>query len=862
MPARLPAFILALTAAMFLPRSASSQPPSTIHWLFPAGGQRGQSIEVQVGSSAAQTPDTLLCSIPSVSCERLDVGRFKITIPSNAPLGHCHFRGLNANGISAPRSFIIGNQTELPEIPPNNAPDTPVTVPVNVVINGKIGQPGETDVFRFPAKQGQLVVLECWSERIDSRLRAMLEVSDAAGKRLANNRGYFGIDPAIPFHVPADGEYTIKIHDLTAAGSDEHYYRLSLSTAPRIVYTVPSAVERGKPAKISLFGWNLQRQPPLEKSAPSASPRPENSSATPSTSAHRFTSLDIEISADQAQPTWPPQLSLPSAHATLNCESFSCLLPDSSVPFLIGLTDVPIIPDQPDNHSPESAQLITAPCEISGQLAAAYECDWFAVNARRGEVLYLEGIGERIQSPLDLQLSICDLQSLPASPTSSPPSIAQFADQPRNIGGAFRTSHLDPSGRWVAPADGRYGIAIRNLIGGIANDQRRNYRLSIRREEPAFQIVAIPRRDVPAGLNIRRGGRESFELLVFRQRGFTGAIQVVARNLPSGIECPDVWIGPDTDQVVAVVSADQNAIVAHGLLQLEAIVQDSEAALSADVPDAQKSPTITAAHSSAQPVRAGTIVRAGSPVGWGQLVSDLPFAVTSDAPLRISADAHETLEHHIYGKLQVRHAPGGMLDVAVQIERRDEKHQAPVKLIGDGVPQSIPNQTAVIPAGQSTGYLSFYLPPTLEVGRYSLVIKAETTVPAPNDKHETVTVCSNPVVFDVQPAAFLVEVDPFAIRRAKRGETIQIGYAARRINGFIGKMHTELAVPGRITDVPGLRGRGETFVGQSETGSLQIVVNSDAPIGPQKFLRLFTVGVVEDEPIYHGSSVLNLEIEE
>jgi hypothetical protein len=36
----------------------------------------------------------------------------------------------------------------------------------------------------------------------------------------------------------------------------------------------------------------------------------------------------------------------------------------------------------------------------------------------------------------------------------------------------------------------------------------------------------------------------------------------------------------------------------------------------------------------------------------------------------------------------------------------------------------------------------------------------------------------------------------------------------------------------------------------------------DAPLGPQRFLRLFTVGVVEDEPMYFGSHFLSLEIVE
>jgi hypothetical protein len=238
----------------------------------------------------------------------------------------------------------------------------------------------------------------------------------------------------------------------------------------------------------------------------------------------------------------------------------------------------------------------------------------------------------------------------------------------------------------------------------------------------------------------------------------------------------------------------------------------------------------------------------------------MPLAVTGEAALRITADGHEAIDHHLYGTLAPRHSPGGILDVAVRVERRDANHRAPVKLIGVGVPELISNQTAIVPTGEQKGYLSFYLPPTLPVGMYSLAIRAETTIATADNKTQTVVVDSNPVTFEARPPAFVLEVDPFAPRRVKRGEVIQLAYAAHRRNGFIGKMHTELASPGRVTNVVGLRARGETFVGQTDKGSLQVIVNEDAPLGRHRFLRLFTVGVLEDEPIFQGASFLDLEI--
>ncbi len=851
---------------MLTSRAAVAQAPPVLNTVFPAGGQVGTSVEVTVTGSNLQGLQTLHCNVPGVRCERLEPSRFRLMIPASSPPGLCDLWAVGDNGVSAPRTIAIGNRADQSEAEPNDALSAATPVPLDVVINGQIDKAGDSDHFRFEAKQGQRVVFECWAERIDSRLRSVLELFDETGRRLAVNRGYFGIDPLIDFRVPADGSYVVKVQDLTSSGSAEHGYRLDIDTGPRVAFSVPSVIQRGKAARVALYGWNLGDQsrqpaqrlsenrggdPPRRTAEPRTLGKHGAAGTSPSRTLDGFDRIEVAIPASLAEASWPLPVRLQPAQAVLERASFPFLLPGSHAPVVIGLTDVPVVLDRTDNHSPTSAQEIAIPFEVSGQLVAGDERDWFALQTRHGEVLFIEAFGQRIQSPVDLQISVLD--------ASAQRELAQFGDEVRSIGGAFPTSHLDPAGRWVCPADGRYLIVVRNLIGGLQADPRRTYRLSVRREEPDFQLVAVPRRDDPAGLNVRRGGREVLELLAFRQRGCNGSIRVSAKGLPVGVECPDVWLGPGVDRASVVVSADRNVAAVFGELKLEGFAEE----------DTQGSSTLRVELlGSGEPsdgrrsVLGGTVVRSGTPNGWGRITSQIPLAVAGDASLRITADGHETLDHHLYGKLQVRHSPGGVLDVAVHIERRDSGHQAPVKLIGVGLPESIRNQTAIIPAGQEKGYLSFYLPPTLPVGRYSLVVCAETTVPTSDKKTETVAVPSNPVTFEVQPAAFLVDVDPFAVTRAKRGETIRVGYSAKRLNGFIGKMHTELAAPGRVTDVVGLRGRGETFVGQTDKGSLQIIVNDDAPFGRQPFLRFLTVGVLEDEPIYHGSSFFMLEIVE
>lgn len=851
------AYLLLFVNLLFL-NSAFAQPPPVLRSLFPAGGQVGTTVEVAVSGTNLEGLKELRVSGDYIRSERLESGQFRLVISADAPLGMHDLWAVGDHGISAPRPFVIGNRLELQEQRAELEPTMPEPtmpelreVPLDVTVHGRIERAGAIDQYRFLASKGQRVVVDCLAERIDSRLRAVLEIHDASGRRLAVSRAYFGTDPLIDFRVPADGSYVVRIQDLALSGSPEHVYRLDLDTGPRVAFTVPSVIERGKASRVTLYGWNLDgpSPPPLSSTDPSADFA--NGFRTISGEpGEDFDRLEVEIPASLAEPSWPLFSRLPAAQAVLVETMFPFQLPGAHAPVVMGVTDVPVVLAGADNHGPSAAREITVPSEVSGQLVEGDQSAWFAISARRGEVLFIEGYGQRIQSPVDLQISLLD--------STGQHELALFGDELRNFGGSFPTNHLDPVGRWVCPEDGRYLIVVRNLIGGLRSDPRRIYRLSVRREEPDFQILAVTPGGDAAALNVPRGGRQTLELLAFRGRGCDGPIRVSAEDPPAGVECPDVWFGPGSERATFVVSADSHSVTGWKELRLVGEMFDSSVSnLNARVETGEPPPS-----SVSRKVRGGTVVRSEVPVAGGRITSEIPFMVAGDAPLRITADGHQPLNHHLYGQLPAMHSPGGMVDVSVQIERRDPDHAAPVRLIGVGLPPTMENPTAVIPADQDRGYISFYLPPSLPAGPYSLAIQAETTVLTKTQELKTVTVVSNPVTLDVQTPLFFVAIDPFSVTRARRGDVIQLAYSCRRLNGFIGKMHTELASPGIITDVPGLLARGVTFVGQTEKGTLQIVVNEDAPLGPQPFLRLFTVGVVEDEPIRYGSSLLSLEIVE
>jgi hypothetical protein len=527
---------------------AKAAPPNPVlSGVFPPGGQAGTTVLVTTSGNLPGLT-TLRCNVPDVRVEPAGPNQFRVAIPNETPPGQYDVQAVTANGLSSLRTFVVGHAAEQLEVEPNNAagnpPDGganggPQLVPLDVVINGRIER-GDLDHFAFAARRGQRVVMECHAERIDSRLRAVLELFDSTGKRLAVNRGYFGVDPLIDFVVPADGTYIVKLFDLVFAGGADYFYRLAIDTRPRVAFATPCVIARGQPTGVTLHGWNLLGT----GFQPADAGQPEQVGNRP-----HLAELDT-VTVEIAQPERASVETLRLRPQQLTLEGFAYRHPESDTPIFIGLTDGPVVSDSPRNHSPSAAQKIDIGGDVSGQLIGGDEQDWFAFEARRGEVVWLEAFGERIGSPVDLELTLFDVGRK---------ELANFRDELRNRDvPRFPGSHSDPVGRWVAPATGRYLLLIRNVTGGLDDDPRRQYRLSVRREEPDFQLVAVPRHEAAAGVNVARGGRVALDVLAFRRRGLTGAIRVSAKHLPPGIECPDVWLGPDVDSAPLVITAAPN----------------------------------------------------------------------------------------------------------------------------------------------------------------------------------------------------------------------------------------------------------------------------------------------------------------
>jgi hypothetical protein len=780
--------LLAASCLLFGPiqQSQAQAPNPALHAVFPAGGQAGTSVTVSLEGFGLEASELVRTTVPRLTAKHLDGNRFRLDIAAGTPAGVYDLRSVGRNGMSTPRAFVVSNRAETLETEPNDTLPAPQKVERESVVNGRIEKPGDVDCFEFAAKAGQHVVVECWAERIDSRLRAVLEVYDSNGKRLHANKGHDGLDPLVEFRVPADGTYVAKLHDLSYLGSAVHFYRLEVDTRPRVEFVHPCVVQRGKATKVKLYGRNLAT---------------DEATITPP-------------AADAFEP-----VPLPFRPAQIAIESFAYRHPGVERPVTIGITDAPVILAASEHHTPRRAQDVTIPGEVVGQLVEGNEQHWYAIRAKKGETLWLEGFGARLGAPIDLSLSVLD--------SSGTKELGTFAATLENIGGyRFPTSHPDPAGRWVAPADDRYLVLVRNLVGGLNRDERRVYRLSMRREEPDFRLAVVSRRtDQPAALNLPPGGCELLDVFAFRQRGMTGPIRISAESLPPGIQCPDAWIGPGQDRGIVALSASHNAPRFAGGLNL-----------------------VGQAGTIKRPARGGTMLWPGLPMPSGRLTQEIPLAITA-SPADLVATA--TIESTIVDQESV-------LDIAIDIEKRSESTIGPIQLTAIGLPREAGKAVATIPAGKTKGWISVAFPATLPPGPYTIAVQAESTRTTAGSKNATpVTIVSNPITVQVRAARIVLELDPRTPTKIARGKTLQLAYTAERKHGFIGKIHTELTAPGGLV---GLRARGVTFVGQTESGTIQVIASEDAPLGRHALLRLEAVGTVEDQPVYRASRFVELEI--
>jgi hypothetical protein len=225
-------FLFALTLAR-------ADPPQ-LDALFPAGGTRGETIEVKAIGKFKAWPPQVWSDHKGLRIEPTKKnGVVTIKIDPKAEFRPALVRFFDANGSSAAKPFVVSTRDEIQEIEPNDQPSKAQDLnatPAGIVVNG-ILKKEDSDFFRIMLEKGQILVARADAYALGSSIDPFISLLDPSGHEVALVSDSHNLDPHLIHEATQSGTYLMQIFALahpaaTAvifSGSNSAVYRLNIS---------------------------------------------------------------------------------------------------------------------------------------------------------------------------------------------------------------------------------------------------------------------------------------------------------------------------------------------------------------------------------------------------------------------------------------------------------------------------------------------------------------------------------------------------------------------------------------------------------------------------------------------------------
>jgi hypothetical protein len=427
--------------------------------IFPAGGQRGQAVAVELRGfrgGLASPRSIVIDGPPGISISEIksvsnDVVQATFQIAPDAPPGRRWVRvASERSGLTNFAHFVVSTLPEQLEQEPNNEPATAQIVTAPLVVNGRVNPKADRDCFRFQAKRGQRIVAAVSAHALDVHGQGSnygiadmsLELRDDQGRVLAEAEDTVGFDPLIESVIPADGDYIACVKLVAYGGFAEAVYRLTLGEVPFVTSVFPPGVQRGSSAVVDLTGPNVPAG----------------------------TRFEVSASPDD----W-----FPVEHIAWNDVSTG----GNDVPIVRG--DFPEIIEAEPNNDASQATALMLPATANARIDTSDDADWYRVRLAANQAVWFEVVAHRfLRSPVDTLLQVFDTTGKPLAENdddnTTDPGYESFHD--------FRTT--DSKLLFRAPADGEYLVRVTDRTG--ASGARAVYRLTVFPATPDFHVRHFP----------------------------------------------------------------------------------------------------------------------------------------------------------------------------------------------------------------------------------------------------------------------------------------------------------------------------------------------------------------------------------
>jgi hypothetical protein len=545
-----------------------AQAAPSVACVFPAGGQRGDTVEVTVIGGGLLGASDVYVSGSGVSAKivgeeqtgaapkpaprggagdvkppkpwnNLQVAnhrvRLALEIDPDAALGPRDVRLVTPGGLTPRIRFLVDQLPEIVVTQPNDSPEEAVGIPaLPVVANGQLysgwigsiairGTPDRA-FFRFPAKAGQTLVCQVQArelipfidQAVPGFLDACVSLRDGNGARLRYVDDFrFSPDPVLLYSVERDGDYQLEVRDVIYRSHHDFIYRMRLGELPYLTHVYPLGGRRGTEVQLELYGVNLPADR-LTVKIPADGPDVQ----------------DVQVERDG--------------------------LLSNTLP--LAVDDLPEIHEAEPNDESPAAQIVSLPVVINGRVAAPGDADWFAFQAEAGQTLSFEVQARRLGSPLDSLLTLWDAEGRVLARHDDP--------APQAVPNAQGTGVENDSGATIHPRDAllmhradslilhTFAVSGRHVVsvGDVAEHggPEYAYRLRIAPAEKDFALrVATDAASVVAG------DSASVTVSLLRKAGFDGPVRVEAHDLPTGFTAAPALIaaGQTTGQLTISVPA-------------------------------------------------------------------------------------------------------------------------------------------------------------------------------------------------------------------------------------------------------------------------------------------------------------------
>ncbi|MDA1053360.1 MAG: PPC domain-containing protein [Planctomycetota bacterium] len=512
---------LSLLLAVFcVSGTALAQPkpgydPTSTH-IFPAGGRRGTTVDVRVGTECAPPltnfwlygegvsaanvlgAEAPFCGEPAVRRKPTEIPityprqwQSQITIAADAPLGTACWRLSCAQGGTPSRPFVVGDLPEHVEAESNSLPERAESISLPITLNGQIHGDRDVDYFRFSAKQGEVVCCEVMARRLGSQLDPVIEFQDSRGGSVEFAEAYAGNDPVLVFCAPENGEYLLRIANVTFHGSPACVYRINLTDKPIILQAFPPSGQAGTEQKIAL---------------------------------HALVA-DGSMSMIEETVTFPA-----------DAESLTVTSPLLSGSITLAVDTHPMVIDAEPNDSRAAAQHVSVPSTINGRFAEKHDEDWIAFDAVADQTYTITCSAQPSHSDCLPTLELTD-------------AAGKQLARARSVEAADRVCRIE----WRAPADGTYFLRAADLRVGAAGGPDFIYRLVMQNAKPDFALELAS-----DNFNLMPGGSAELSVAAQRRGGFQEPIELTLEGLPVGMEISGTTIaaGQTTGKIKLQVGDD------------------------------------------------------------------------------------------------------------------------------------------------------------------------------------------------------------------------------------------------------------------------------------------------------------------